>query len=107
VRARSKQVAVTALISGFTASMRSMQASSSSTGEMALLPMSRRSSTAESSTKGPLEVVFARVMLQVSLLVWRLWMGSGKRPGVRPGPGHAAHGNGFGLARRPGRVSLP
>jgi hypothetical protein len=50
VRARSKQVAVTALTNGFTRSICAMHASSRSTGEMTLLPMSRRSSTADFST---------------------------------------------------------
>ena len=45
-RARSKQVAVIALTYGFTASMRAMQASSSSTGESCRAPIRRRSSTA-------------------------------------------------------------
>jgi hypothetical protein len=46
-----------ALTAGSTASMRAMQASSSSTGEISLMPISRRSSTAES------EVSAASVMV--------------------------------------------
>ena len=50
-RACSKQVAVTAFTSGFSFSIRAMQASSSSTGEMAFVPIMRRSSGAECSTR--------------------------------------------------------
>ncbi|GBH17621.1 Quinolinate synthase [Pseudomonas syringae pv. actinidiae] len=46
-RARSKQVAAKALIFGFRLSMRSIQASSNSTGYSCLLPISDRNSVAD------------------------------------------------------------
>ena len=57
LRARSTHIAVTALTAGFTSSMRSRQASSSSTGEISLVPMRRRISTDDSETSSFLDII--------------------------------------------------
>src|SRR3546814_20521293 len=50
-RARPKARPAMALTAGFKASIRAIQASSSSTGEIAFVPMRRRSSTAERAVR--------------------------------------------------------